>query len=407
MNRVERRLEGLHTIEDLRRAAARRLPRAVFDALDGAAGDEAAARRNLEDLARTSLVPRVLADVSTVETTAAVLGRTIDLPLMLAPVGFSGLFHPDGERGVAAAAAGTIPVLSAFSSRTLEEVAAAAPGRRWFQLYPLRSREALRDLIGRARRAGYEALCITVDTPIVAARHRDLRGGLRASGASLRFCVSAAMHPRWSLPFLFGYRPRLRTLEPYLPEKAHSWLPLRAPDFDPSFGWKDLEWAIAEWNGPAVVKGILHPDDAERAFAAGAAAIVVSNHGGRQFESAPSTISVLPGIRERLGEGREIYADGGVRTGADILKFLAAGANVVLCGRAFAYGLSVAGEAGVRRALAILRRELQMAMQLAGITRLSRMELSRLTLVTAPPGAPAGAAAGPSSGDARDARGLP
>ena len=385
------RLAALHTIEDLRLAAARRLPRAVFDALDGAAGDEAAARRNLEDLGRTSLVPRVLTDVSTVETTAAVLGRTIDLPLMLAPVGFSGLFHPDGERAVAAAAAGTIHVLSAFSSLTLEEVAAASPGRRWFQVYAFR-RDILRDLIARARRAGYEALCITVDTPIVAARHRDLRGGLRASGVSARFVLSAAAHPRWSLPFLFGYRPRLRTLEPYLPEKAHSWLPLRAPDFDPAFGWKDLEWAIAEWNGPAVVKGILHADDAERAFAAGAAAVVVSNHGGRQFESAPSTISVLPSIRERLGEGREIYADGGVRTGSDVLKFLAAGANAVLCGRAFAYGLGAGGQAGVERALAILRKELEMAMRLAGISRLSRTELSRLALTLAPvaPAAPAG-----------------
>jgi isopentenyl diphosphate isomerase/L-lactate dehydrogenase-like FMN-dependent dehydrogenase len=222
-----------------------------------------------------------------------------------------------------------------------------------------------------------------VDAPVVGIRHRDLRGGLRASGVSLPFLLSALLHPRWSLPFALRHRPRFRTLEPYLPRHAHKWLPLRAPDLDPAFAWRDLEWVVQEWNGPVVVKGVLHADDAERAFVAGAAAIVVSNHGGRQFEPAPSPVSVLPGIRARLGEGREIYADGGVRSGADVLKLMAAGANAVLCGRAFVYGLALAGEAGVRRAVEILRNELETAMRLAGVQRLGRLELNRLLLATA------------------------
>ncbi|HYV20055.1 MAG TPA: alpha-hydroxy acid oxidase [Verrucomicrobiae bacterium] len=362
------RLERLYTIEDLRLAAARRLPRAVFDTIDGGAGDEAAVVRNLEALRAMTLVPRVLTDVSTVDTGAMVLGGRIAFPLLLAPVGFSGLYFPNAERCTAAAAEGTIHVLSVFSTVSLEEVAASAPGRRWFQLYPFGSRDIMRDLIGRARRYGYEALCVTVDVPVIGGRNRDLRSGLRSTGATLPFLLSAAAHPGWSLPYLMGHRPRFKTLEPYLPENAHRWLPLRAPDLNPAFGWSDLEWVVREWQGPVIVKGILHADDAERALQAGAAAIVVSNHGGRQFEPAPSALTVLPGIRERLGDDAEVYADGGVRTGADILKYMAAGANAVLAGRAFVYGLSIAGEAGVRRALGILRSELETAMRLAGIT---------------------------------------
>jgi isopentenyl diphosphate isomerase/L-lactate dehydrogenase-like FMN-dependent dehydrogenase len=373
------KLEAMLTIEDLRRAAKRRLPRAVFNTIEGGAGEEAAVERNVDDLRAATLLPRVLNDVTSVDTSVTVLGRAIEAPILLAPIGYEGLYFPHAERHAARAAAGTITVLSSYSSVSLEDVAAAAgETRRWFQLYPFQSRDLNRDLIGRARRAGYEALCITVDVPVVGTRNRDMRGGLRSSGVTPRFVLAAVMHPRWSLPFALGYRPRFKSLEPYLPESARHWLPLRSPNLNPSFAWNDLEWAVAEWNGPVVVKGILHPDDAERAFAAGATAIVVSNHGGRQFESAPSSLSVLPAIRARLGEERAIYADGGVRTGADVLKFLAAGANAVLCGRAFVYGLCVGGEAGARRAMAILRAELEMAMRLAGVTRLTHAELGRL-----------------------------
>lgn len=373
-----RGLDSFHTIEDLRLAAARRLPRAIFDTLDGAAGDEAAARRNVAHLQGMSLVPRVLVDVSSVRTTGSVLGRPVDFPLLLAPTGFTGLYFPHGELRVAEAAAGTVQILSSFASESLEDVSAACAGRKWFQLYPFRSRDIMRDLLRRARTAGYEALCVTVDVPVVGRRNRDLRSGIGSSGPSLGFMISAAVHPGWALPFLRGYRPRFKSLEPYLDKGAHRWLPLRAPELNPAFSWADLAWLLEEWNGPSVIKGILHPDDAERAAAMGAGAIVVSNHGGRQFEAAPSTIAALPGIRARVGDRCEIYVDGGVRTGTDALKCLASGADACLCGRAYLYGLSVAGTAGVARALTILRRELETAMQLAGLSRLDRARLDDL-----------------------------
>lgn len=373
-----RRLRSSHTIDDLRSAAARRLPRAIFDTLDGAAGEEAAAQRNVGDLRSLTLAPRVLVDVSDVETSVKVLGRPIDTPLMLAPTGFNGLYVPEGELCVAAAGAGTIYVLSMFSSVSLEEVAGATSGRKWFQIYPVMSRDVMRDLIRRARQSNYEALCITVDVPVVGSRHRDLRSGIGRTGVSLPFLFSAACHPRWSLPFLLGYRPRFKSLDPYLPKGAQRWLPLRAPDLNPGFDWQELKWVLQEWNGRAVVKGILHPDDAERAVSMGAEAIIVSNHGGRQFEAAPSTLSVLPEIRARLGDERAIYVDGGVRSGVDVLKFLASGANACLCGRAYLYGLCAGGTEGVSRALSILRRELVLAMQLAGLPNLNRESLRNL-----------------------------
>jgi L-lactate dehydrogenase (cytochrome) len=379
----DRKLEGLYTIEDLRLAAERRLPRAIFDTIDGAAGDEAAALRNLRDLASLALVPRVLVDVSTVDTTTSVLGKPVDFPILLAPTGFNGLYYPEGELSVSAAATGTIQVLSAFASVSLERIAGVSPGRRWFQLYPFRSRDVMRDLVRRVRESGYEALCVTVDVPVVGSRHRDLRSGIGVSGVSLPFLLAAALHPGWSFPFLLGYRPRFESLEPYLEERAHKWLPLKAPELNPAFSWPDVDWLIQEWAGPTVIKGILHPEDAERAMAMGASAIIVSNHGGRQFESAPSTLRVLPEIRERLGEECEIYVDGGVRTGSDVLKFLASGATACLSGRAYLYGLCIAGASGVSKALAILRRELEMAMRLAGITDLKRRTLARVRRVPA------------------------
>jgi isopentenyl diphosphate isomerase/L-lactate dehydrogenase-like FMN-dependent dehydrogenase len=242
----------------------------------------------------------------------------------------------------------------------------------------------MRDLIRRVRQSGYEALCVTVDVPVVGSRHRDLRSGIGAAGFSMPFLLAAACRPGWSLPFLFGYRPRFKSLEPYLPEAAHKWLPLRAPELNPTFAWADLEWVLQEWNGPTLVKGILHPDDAKRAVDMGAQTIVVSNHGGRQFDAAPSTISVLPEIRARLGEDREIHVDGGVRSGIDVLKFMASGANACWSGRAYLYGLCTAGTKGVLKALAILRRELHMAMQLAGVLDLSRETLRRVTRIPPP-----------------------
>ncbi len=369
------RLDGLETIGDLRRGAARRLPKAIFDTLEGAAGEEEAARRNIHDLRKMSLVPRVLQDVSSVDMSVTVLGDRVASPVLLAPTGFSGLYYPRGELCVARAAAATIHVLSTFSSVSLEEVAQSGSGRRWFQLYPFRSRELMRDLIRRVREARYEALCVTVDVPVVGTRNRDLRNGIRRPGATWRLLLAGVSHPRWGRPFLCGYRPRFGSLLPYLAVTPRRGLSLATPDLNPAFSWPDLEWVLAEWQGPLVIKGILHPDDAERAIGMGARAIMVSNHGGRQFDAAPSTISVLPAIRRRVRERCEIYVDSGLRCGTDVLKFLASGANACLIGRAYLYGLSIAGAAGVSRALEILTRELQTAMQLAGVVNLDAAAL--------------------------------
>jgi len=227
------------------------------------------------------------------------------------------------------------------------------------------------DLIRRARASGYEALCLTVDVPALGIRYRDIRSGIRGEFPSLKLLLDAALHPRWSFPYLTGYRPRLANMDPYERAPRKGWLPLAAPELDPSFTWTDLEWVQSQWEGPLIVKGILDPDDAERAFDLGAAAIVVSNHGGRQLDAAPSPLSVLPRIREAVGPAAEIFADGGITSGEDILKYLLAGANACFVGRAYLYGLAARGSEGVEAVIAILRRELELAMGLAGIAALN------------------------------------
>jgi L-lactate dehydrogenase (cytochrome) len=267
---------------------------------------------------------------------------------------------------------------------SLEEIAQATPGRKWFQLYPLRSRELMRDLLRRVREAHYEALCVTVDVPVLGVRNRDLRNRIRDRNASFRLWLDGLTHPGWAWPFLRGYRPQFASLAPYRSMLKDRAGPLAVPELNPAFTWSDLEWILQEWNGPTIVKGILHPEDASRAADIGARAIVVSNHGGRQFDAAPSSLQMLPSVCARVQGRCEVYVDGGVRSGTDVLKFLAAGASACLCGRAYLYGLSIAGSDGVRKALDILRRELQTAVQLVGITDLSPQSLQAILRVPDP-----------------------
>lgn len=360
------------TVEGFRDAARRRLPRAIFDTIEGGAGQEQAIARNAEALRECTITPRVLAGGGTIDTTVQLLGQPASCPLILAPTGLSGLYRPEGERLVAAAAEPLIYALSCMSSVTLEEVAGAAPGRKWFQLYPFRSRVVMADLIERARTARYEALCVTVDVPALGVRYRDLRSGVRLARPTAGLMLAAALHPAWAWPYLTGFRPGLANMRLHADGSRERWLPLSTPELDPAFGWADLQWVKSEWQGPLIVKGILHPDDAGRAFAAGASAIVVSNHGGRQLDSAPSTLAALRLIREALGPNPEIYADGGIMTGEDILKYLLAGADACLVGRAYLYGLAAGGAAGVQAVITILRRELELAMRLAGIGSVGR-----------------------------------
>lgn len=357
------------TIADLRAAARRRLPRVVFDYLDGGAGDEVTLERNLAALRAIELHPRVLTDVSKIDTATTVLGEPVALPVLCAPMGLTGLLHPAGEVALARAvhATGSVCVLAAMGSCPVEEVAAAATGPLWFQAYIWRDRGLLLQMLQRARDAGIGVLVLTVDVPCAGNRDRDRRNGFSIPPRiTLPALVSGLAHPRWSAAFV--RRPRIRWGN--LPsEGALTAAALSAQtnrQFDPSATWAELTWFRDHWPGQLVVKGILHPDDARQAVSLGAQAVVVSNHGGRQLDGTPAAIRALPPVADAVAAEAEVYLDGGIRRGTDIVKALALGARACLAGRALGYGLAAAGEAGARRAMEILQSELRTALALAG-----------------------------------------
>jgi isopentenyl diphosphate isomerase/L-lactate dehydrogenase-like FMN-dependent dehydrogenase len=355
------------TIGDLREAARRRMPRVVFDYLDGAAGDEVTAARNISALRAIELRPRVLVDVSDVETATSVLGRRIALPLLGAPMGLAGLLHPAGEVALARALhqAGSIYVVAAMASCSVEEVAAAAAGPLWFQMYIWRDRGLVADMLGRAQAAGLPVLVLTLDVPRAGDRDRDRRNGFSMPPRiTARALAGGAAHPGWSRGFV--RRPRFRWGNLPAGADAAAFGTHVNQTFDPAATWEDIGWFRDRWQGPLVVKGVLHPDDARRAVSLGAAAVIVSNHGGRQLDGAPAAVRALPAVVDAVGSDAEVYVDSGIRRGVDIVKALALGARACLAGRALGYGLGAAGEAGARRAVEILRGELRTALALAG-----------------------------------------
>jgi len=358
------------TIDELRVAAQRRLPRPVFDTIEGGAGDEFALTRNRQALDRETIVPRVLVDVDEIGIATTILGRPAASPIIVAPTGMNGYYWPRGELCVASAAAGAGVVhgVSAVGSVRLEEISAIAPARRWFQLYPLKDRAVSRDLVRRAKLAGYEALCVTVDAPVVALRKRDVRNQVQLPPRlSASLLLAAATRPRWAMPFAFGYQPTFANLAEYAVARTTDARGISIPELDRAFDWRALETLARDWDGPFIVKGVMHPDDVVRAASAGASGVVVSNHGGRQFDAAPSTLDALKLVRAEMPAGMEVFVDGGVMSGLDVLKFLQAGARACLVGRAIVYGLAAGGEAGAAAALRILADELKLAMALAGI----------------------------------------
>ena len=357
------------TIGDLRAIARRRVPLVVFDYVDGAAGDEVTAARNLAELRAVELRPRVLVDVSAVDTSTTVLGEPVALPLLGAPMGLTGLMHPAAEIALARAlhAVGSISVLSAMSSCPVEEVAAAVSGPLWFQLYLWRDRGLVKEVLQRVRAARVSVLVLTVDVPCAGDRDRDRRNGFSVPPrVTLRALAGGALHPGWSYDFV--RRPRIRWGNmPSGDDRGSVAMSARTNrQFDPAATWKDLDWLRDHWEGRLVVKGVLHPDDARHAARLGAEAVIVSNHGGRQLDGAPAAIRALPAVAEAVASDTEVYFDGGVRRGADIVKALALGARACLAGRALAYGLGAGGEAGARRAAEILRDELRTALALTG-----------------------------------------
>ena len=364
------------SVRDYREVARRRLPRQLFDYIDGGAYEEATLAANTADLEAISLRQRVLRDVSTRTMSTTVLGEELSLPVLLAPVGLAGMFANRAEVAAARAAehAGVSFVESTVSICSLEEVAAATKRAPWFQLYVMRDRGYAENLMARAQAVGCRVLVLTADLAVVGARYRDTRNGLggRVSpvGAAIRG-LDRVSHPRWvwevgiqGKPHTFG---NLTDAVPggNSPDDFRDWVDAQ---FDPSVTWDDLAWVRDHWDGPVVLKGILDPEDARAAADAGVDAVVVSNHGGRQLDAVPSTAAALPAVVESVGDRIEVLVDGGVRSGLDLLKMMAMGAKACLVGRPWAWAVAAKGEAGVAHLLEILRDELAVAMALTGTT---------------------------------------
>jgi L-lactate dehydrogenase (cytochrome) len=369
----------LLTIDDLRRASRRRLPRAVFDFIDGAAEDEVTLRRNREAFERIALVPRVLVDVSQVDLATTVLDERIAAPLILAPTGLCGMATSRGEIPAARAAleARLTFTASCMSSVTLEEIAREAPGPHWFQLYVWRDRGITRDLVERAAAEGYRTLVVTVDTPVLGQRERDARNGATVPPRiTWRNAIDTLRRPRWLLTMARG--PRVTFANVASPDRAGGPGPFALSPFvnglfDATLTWSDLDWLRGLWNGPLVVKGVMSPRDAVLAAEHGADAVVVSNHGGRQLDGARATLEALPAVVDAAGDRLQVLLDGGVRRGADIAKAVALGARACMIGRPYLYGLAVGGQDGVARAIRILTAELGRTMALMGCTRVDQL----------------------------------
>jgi L-lactate dehydrogenase (cytochrome) len=374
------------SVDDFRGLARRRLPRFLFDYIDGGAFREVTLDRNLADLADLSLRQKVLRDVSAVDLSTTLLGEKLDMPVVLGPVGLAGLAARRGEvQALRAATAAGVPFcLSTVSACSLAEVQAGATQAFWFQLYMMRDRGFMRDLLAQASEAGCSTLVFTVDMPVPGTRYRDRRSGLAGSAGlsgDLRRFWQAAMRPAWALDVgLLGRPHGLGNVAPLLGrgtglEDFFAWM---RDNFDPSVTWKDLDWVRSQWQGPIVIKGVLDVDDARAVAAMGAEGLVVSNHGGRQLDGAPSPVRALPDIVQAVGDRLTILADGGVRSGLDVIKLMALGAKGVLLGRAWAFALGAQGEAGVARMLALFADEMRVAMALVGATRPDQLNESVL-----------------------------
>ncbi len=372
-------MKNVTCIEDLRTLARRRVPRAFFDYADSGSYNEETLRANRADLETIKLRQRVLVDVSERSLATTIVGQKVAAPFALAPIGLCGMQHGDGEilAARAADAAGIPFTLSTMSICSIEDVAEATGKPFWFQLYVIKDRGFSRDILGRAAAAKCNALVLTVDLQVLGQRHRDIKNGMTVPPEiRLKNVIDVATKPAWAWSILNGRRKTFGNLAGHVKGMGNvnqlaQWI---GQQFDPALSWKDVEWIKKIWPGKLIIKGLLDVDDAKTAVKLGADAVVVSNHGGRQLDGAPSSISALPAIADAVGSDTEVLFDGGIRTGADLLRALALGAHACLIGRAYVYGLGAGGETGVGKAIDILKNELSVAMALTGVSRIGDID---------------------------------
>jgi L-lactate dehydrogenase (cytochrome) len=372
-------MKNMTCIEDLRQAARRRVPRAFYEYADGGSYAEQTLNANRKDLEGINLRQRVLVDVSNRSTATTILGEPVSLPLALAPIGLCGMQHGDGEILAcrAAHAAGIPFTLSTMSICSIEDVAASVDKPFWFQLYVMKDRGFVRSLIERAAAVKCSALVLTVDLQVLGQRHRDIKNGMTVPPQwRLGTIVDMATKPVWLLSVARGKRRTFGNIAGHVRgmENVNSLSHWIAGQFDETLSWKDVEWIADQWQGKLILKGILDVDDARMAAKTGAAALVVSNHGGRQLDGAPSSIAALPPIVEAVGSSIEILFDGGIRSGQDVMRAIALGARACLSGRAYVYGLGAGGQAGVTRAIEIIRNELNVSMALTGVKSIGKID---------------------------------
>jgi L-lactate dehydrogenase (cytochrome) len=372
-------MKDITCIEDLRTLARRRVPRAFFDYADSGSYNEETLRANRADLQAIKLRQRVLVDVSHRDLSTTIVGQKAAAPLILAPVGLTGMQHGDGEILAAQAAneAGIPFTLSTMSICSIEDVAEATGKPFWFQLYVIRDREFSKDVLERAQAAKCNTLVLTVDLQVLGQRHRDIKNGMTVPPQiRVKNIIDIATKPAWALSVLMGKRKTFGNLAGHVKGMGNinqlaQWT---NQQFDPALNWKDVEWIKKLWPGKLVLKGILDVEDAKTAVKLGADAIVVSNHGGRQLDGAPSSIAALPKVAQAVGSDIEVLFDGGIRTGADIMRALALGARACMIGRAYIYGLGAGGKAGVAKAIDILQKELSVTMALTGTNRIADVD---------------------------------